>query len=123
MTTALVSALAEIPVRRDVAMTGEITLYGKVLPIGGLKEKSMAAYRAGIKNVIFPKDNIPDLEEVDDIVKKNVNFIPAENIGTVLSNALADTKKRRAKTLGKRPAKSMTVSERKDSDELQQGRV
>lgn len=123
MTTALVSALAEIPVRRDVAMTGEITLYGKVLPIGGLKEKSMAAYRAGIKNVIFPKDNIPDLEEVDDVVKKNVNFIPAENIGTVLSNALADTKKRRTKTLGKRPAKSMTVSERKDSDELQQGRV
>ena len=104
-------------------MTGEITLYGKVLPIGGLKEKSMAAYRAGIKNVIFPKDNIPDLEEVDDVVKKNVNFIPAENIGTVLSNALADTKKRRTKTLGKRSAKSMTVSERKDSDELQQGRV
>lgn len=94
MTTALVSALSGIPVKRDVAMTGEITLHGKVLPIGGLKEKSMAAYRAGIKTVIFPKENVPDLEEVDDIVKNNINFIPAEKIQTVLENALAATAKR-----------------------------
>lgn len=89
MTTALVSALSGIPVKRDVAMTGEITLHGKVLPIGGLKEKSMAAYRAGVKTVIFPKENIADLDEIDDVVKENVTFIPAENINTVLENALA----------------------------------
>ena len=94
MTTALVSALSGIPVKRDVAMTGEITLHGKVLPIGGLKEKSMAAYRAGIKTVIFPKENIPDLEEVDDVVKNSINFIPAEKIHTVLENALAAPAKR-----------------------------
>ncbi len=94
MTTALVSALSGIPVRRDVAMTGEITLHGKVLPIGGLKEKSMAAYRAGIKTVIFPKENAPDLEEVDEVVKDNINFIPAEKIQTVLENALAAPAKR-----------------------------
>ncbi|MBQ8613753.1 MAG: endopeptidase La [Ruminiclostridium sp.] len=89
MTTALVSALSGIPVKRDVAMTGEITLHGKVLPIGGLKEKSMAAYRAGAKTVIFPKENEPDLDDVDDVVKENISFIPAENIATVLDNALA----------------------------------
>ncbi len=94
MTTALISALSGIPVKRDVAMTGEITLHGKVLPIGGLKEKSMAAYRAGIKTVIFPKENTPDLEEVDDVVKNNINFIPAEKIQTVLENALAAPAKR-----------------------------
>ncbi len=89
MTTALVSALSGIPVKRDVAMTGEITLHGKVLPIGGLKEKSMAAYRAGIKTVIFPKENMADLEEVDEVVKSSISFIPAENIKTVLENALS----------------------------------
>ncbi len=94
MTTALVSALSGIPVKRDVAMTGEITLHGKVLPIGGLKEKSMAAYRAGVKTVIFPKENIPDLEEVDEVVKNSINFIPAEKIQTVLDNALATSVKR-----------------------------
>lgn len=89
MTTALISALSGIPVRREVAMTGEITLHGKVLPIGGLREKSMAAYKAGIKTVIIPDENKPDLEEVDDAVKKNVSFIPAKTIETVLDNALA----------------------------------
>lgn len=96
MTTALVSALSGIPVRRDVAMTGEITLHGKVLPIGGLKEKSMAAYKAGIKTVIIPKENEPDLEEIDDVVKNSVTFISAERIDTVLENALAPVSKKRA---------------------------
>ncbi len=91
MTTALISALSGIAVRRDVAMTGEITLHGKVLPIGGLKEKSMAAYKAGIKTVIIPKENEPDIEEIDDIVKQNVKFITAENIKTVLEYALVKT--------------------------------
>lgn len=88
MTTALVSALSGIPVKREVAMTGEITLHGKVLPIGGLKEKSMAAYKAGVKTVIMPYENNPDLEEVDQVVKDNVQFIPAKTIETVLENAL-----------------------------------
>lgn len=86
--TAIVSALSGIPVRSDVAMTGEITLHGKVLPIGGLREKAMAAYRNGIKTVIIPEKNVPDLYEVDDIVKNNIEFIPARTIDTVLKNAL-----------------------------------
>lgn len=88
MTTALVSALTGAPVRRDVAMTGEVTLRGRVLPIGGLKEKSMAAYIRGIKTVIIPKANVPDLDEVDDAVKANVEFIPVSNVDEVLSIAL-----------------------------------
>ncbi len=88
LTTALVSALSGTPVRRDVAMTGEITLLGKVLPIGGLKEKTMAAYRAGIKTVCIPKDNEPDLEEIDEKVRANLQFVVAEDISTVLDTAL-----------------------------------
>lgn len=88
LTTALVSALSGTPVRRDVAMTGEITLRGKVLPIGGLKEKTMAAYRAGIKTVCIPKENEADLQEIDETVKANVNFVVAEDISTVLETAL-----------------------------------
>lgn len=124
MTTALVSALTGIPVRNDVAMTGEITLHGKVLPIGGLKEKSMAAYRAGIKNVIFPKENLPDLEEIDKVVKDNVNFIPADNIGIVLSNALAQPKSKRAAARSRTELpKTRNVRKRKDNNELQQSRI
>ena len=88
MTTALISALSGIPVKREVAMTGEITLHGKVLPIGGLREKSMAAYKAGVKTVIIPFENKPDLEDVDEVVKEHVRFIPAKTIETVLENAL-----------------------------------
>ena len=88
ITTALVSALTGIPVRRDVAMTGEITLRGRVLPIGGLKEKSMAAYRAGVKTVFIPADNAPDLSEIDDKVKENVRFIPVERVDVLLGQAL-----------------------------------
>lgn len=88
LTTALISALSGIPVRRDVAMTGEITLRGKVLAIGGLKEKTMAAYRAGVKTVCIPKENEPDIDEIDDVVKQNVRFIAADNISTVLDAAL-----------------------------------
>ncbi len=88
LTTALVSALSGIPVRRDVAMTGEITLRGKVLAIGGLKEKTMAAYRAGVKTVCIPKENEPDIDELDDVVKQNIRFVIAEDISTVLEAAL-----------------------------------
>ncbi len=88
LTTALVSALSGTPVRRDVAMTGEITLRGKVLAIGGLKEKTMAAYRAGVKTVCIPKENEPDIDELDDVVKSNLKFVIAEDINTVLETAL-----------------------------------
>ena len=88
LTTALVSALSGTPVRRDVAMTGEITLRGKVLAIGGLKEKTMAAYRAGVKTVCIPKENEPDIDELDDVVKNSLKFVVAEDISTVLEAAL-----------------------------------
>ena len=92
LTTALVSCLSGIPVRGDVAMTGEITLHGNVLPIGGLREKSMAAYREGMKTVLIPKDNEPDLYEVDDEVKKNLQFLPMSNLAQVLNAALLNPK-------------------------------
>lgn len=88
MCTAVVSALSGAPVRYDVAMTGEITLRGRVLPIGGLKEKTMAAYRAGIKTVVIPKENEPDLAEIDPVVASHIQFVPADQIDTVLKTAL-----------------------------------
>ena len=88
MATAVVSSLSRVPVRRDIAMTGEITLRGKVLPIGGLKEKSMAAYRAGIKTVIIPEENERDIEEIPQEIKNGITFIPVSDMDTVLGNAL-----------------------------------
>ena len=86
--TAIVSALTETTVRRDVAMTGEISLRGRVLAIGGLKEKTMAALRHGIRTVIIPKDNERDLNEIDPVVRKSLNFISAQTVDTVLDAAL-----------------------------------
>ena len=88
MTTALTSALTGIPVNQDVAMTGEITLRGRVLPIGGLKEKSLAAYRAGIRVLVIPKENVKDLEEIPEYVLSQFRVVPAEQIGEVLDVAL-----------------------------------
>ena len=93
MTTALVSALARIPVYRDVAMTGEVTLRGRVLPIGGLKEKVLAAKRAGIKKVILPYENEKDIEEIPDTVKKNMTFVLVSDMDEVLSHALIRNEK------------------------------
>ena len=90
ITTALVSVLTGKPVRRDIAMTGEITLRGKVLPIGGLKEKTLAAYSGGVKNIIIPKKNEKDLEDIDKTVLENVKFIPCSNIFEVLDEAFAE---------------------------------
>jgi len=90
MCTALVSALASIPVRADIAMTGEITLRGEVLPIGGLKEKLLAALRGGIKVVLIPKENEKDLKEIPDKVKKELKIIPVRWIDQVLDEALAE---------------------------------
>ena len=90
LTTAILSAFSNRPVRDDVAMTGEITLRGKVLPIGGLKEKSLAAYREGIYTVIMPKANERDLDEIAPEVKAKMKFIPVETIDEVLKVALVD---------------------------------
>jgi len=90
MATALVSALTGNPVRKDIAMTGEITLRGRILPIGGLKEKSLAAYRAGIFKVIIPKENKVDLEEIPENIKKKMKFILADSMDVVLKNALSN---------------------------------
>lgn len=89
MTTALVSALTGIPVKRDIAMTGEITLRGNVLAIGGLKEKTMAAYSAGVKTVFIPADNMRDLPDIDPIARENLKFVPCRKISDVLHGALA----------------------------------
>ena len=88
MTVALISALTGTPVRRDVAMTGEVTLRGRVLPIGGLREKTMAALRAGVKTVIIPVDNEIDLEEIDQTVRARLSFVTAENVDDILDVAL-----------------------------------
>ena len=88
ITTAMVSALTGAPVRRELAMTGEVTLRGRVLPIGGLKEKTMAALRNGIKTVILPADNVKDLEEIDQTVRAALHFIPVEQVDAVLAQAL-----------------------------------
>jgi ATP-dependent Lon protease len=89
--TGLVSALLRVPVRRDVAMTGEITLRGRVLPIGGLKEKILAAHRSGITTVILPKENVKDLREIPKRVLKSLRLVPVAHVDEVLRVALALT--------------------------------
>ena len=88
--TGIVSELSGRKVRQNVAMTGEITLTGRVLPIGGLKEKSMAALKAGVNTVIVPKDNLKDIEEFDEDIRKNIEFIGVSKIDEVLSVALRE---------------------------------
>ena len=93
LTTALISCLSGRKVRADVAMTGEISLHGQVLPIGGLKEKSMAAYREGMSLVLIPQENVPDLYEVDDAVKQALAFQPVTQLAEVLQTALLPLQK------------------------------
>jgi ATP-dependent Lon protease len=88
MATAILSAFTHKPVKKSVAMTGEITLRGKVLPIGGLKEKTLAAYRLGIRDIIIPADNKKDLEDIPENVRSNINFIPVTEVDTVFKNAI-----------------------------------
>lgn len=113
MATALYSALSDKKVKHDVAMTGEITLRGKVLPIGGLNEKSMAAYKNGVKTVIIPKENTRDLAEIDEEVKENVTFIPVSDIKEVLAIAIADktTKSSPGKKKSKKALTSNNIEE------------
>ena len=89
MVTSIVSVLTGIPVKRDIAMTGEITLRGRVLPIGGLKEKLLAALRGGLKTVLIPKENEKDLAEIPDNVKRGLKIIPVGAVDELLSQALA----------------------------------
>ena len=96
ITTALVSALSGNSVRADIAMTGEVTLTGRVLAIGGLKEKSMAAYKSGIKTVIIPEDNMPDIKEFDDEVKAALRFVPVTEVSEVLDMAINKPEKPRS---------------------------
>ena len=107
--TAMVSALTNTSVRRDVAMTGEITLRGRVLPIGGLKEKTMAALRHGISTVIIPKDNERDLQEIDQTVRRQLNFIAASTVDTVLDAALNRTAQVDATMLSDLPAEVKAI--------------
>jgi len=88
MVASIVSVLTGAPVLRDVAMTGEITLRGRVLPIGGLKEKLLAALRSGVKTVLIPKDNEKDLSEIPDVVRKGMTIVPVSTVDEVLDRAL-----------------------------------
>ena len=88
MATAITSALTKRPVNRYVAMTGEITLRGRVLPIGGLKEKALAAHRGGINKILFPKDNEKDLEEIPKSIAKEIEWVPVSHMDQVLMHAL-----------------------------------
>jgi ATP-dependent Lon protease len=90
MATAILSAARNTPVRQDVAMTGEITLSGLVLPVGGIREKSLAARRSGIKTVILPALNEPDLEELAEEVRRDMTFVPVETLEQVIKIALSD---------------------------------
>jgi ATP-dependent Lon protease len=111
MATALASLVTGKPVAADVAMTGEITLTGQVLPIGGVKEKALAAERAGITTVILPKDNEPDLGELPEDVRTRLEFVPVRSIDQVLARALKDTRGgrgRRIRTETERKAASST---------------
>jgi ATP-dependent Lon protease len=90
MCTAIVSALTKLPVDRTVAMTGEITLRGRVLPIGGLKEKMLAAHRGGIKKVLIPKGNVQDISEIPASIAKQINIIPVEHMDEVVKHAIIE---------------------------------
>ena len=90
MVTSIVSALSGVAVRPDVAMTGEVTLRGRVLPIGGLKEKLLAALRGGIKTVLIPEENVKDLAEIPDNVKEGLEIVPVSHVDQVLERALTD---------------------------------
>ena len=92
MATALISALTNIPVSRLVAMTGEVTLRGRVLPIGGLKEKALAAHRAGIRTILLPQDNEKEIIEIPESVRAEMTFIPVSHMDQVLEHALVKNK-------------------------------
>lgn len=109
ITTALISALTGAPVRHDVAMTGEVTLRGRVLPIGGLREKTMAAYHAHMKTVVVPKDNESDLKEIEPVVRDNVKFVLAEHMDTVMDTAIDFTRRPKERKPAKEEARDSAM--------------
>ena len=115
--TALLSVLSGRKVRQNVAMTGEISLTGRVMPIGGLKEKSMAAYKAGVKTVIIPEDNKPDLYEIDDVVKGAINFISVSKLDEVFEIAVCD-KVETVETKVRFSPHDIIIRDRRDTDEI-----
>jgi ATP-dependent Lon protease len=122
MATALISALTKRPVSRDVAMTGEITLRGRVLPIGGLKEKSLAAFRAGMKTIVIPDRNEKDLDEIPKVLRRKLTWVVAENMSDVLNVSLMgrgnSTDKRRSFAAKAR----LQLGKKKSSRPFQKGR-
>jgi ATP-dependent Lon protease len=115
MAISLISVFTGIPVRADTAMTGEITLRGQILKIGGLKEKLLAAKRGGIKNVIIPKENEPDLQEIPDQITKSLNIIPVEWIDEVISSALVEEPAPASKKIKTQKTKNSPKSENKQT--------
>ena len=115
MAISLISVFTGIPVRADTAMTGEITLRGQILKIGGLKEKLLAAKRGGIKNVIIPKENEPDLQEIPDQITKSLNIIPVEWIDEVISSALVEEPAPASKKIKTQKTKNSSKSENKQT--------
>ena len=120
MTTALVSLLRGVPVRSVLGMTGEVTLQGRVLPIGGVRQKVLAAHRAGLTHVVLPVRNGPDLEDVPEAVREEMTFQLASDIGEVLDAALSDERRgRRTRSpdadSGRRPGRRLRVSLRRRS--------
>ncbi len=116
MCTALVSVLTDIPVKSDVAMTGEITLRGEVLPIGGLKEKLLAAHRGGISTVLIPLENEKDLVEIPKNIKDKLTIVPVQWIDQVLSHALQHLPLPEAKSKGSETTTKSPKKERKSGD-------
>ena len=98
-------------------MTGEVTIRGRVLPIGGLKEKSMAAYKAGVKKVIIPADNEPDIYEIDDVVKNAIEFIPVSKLDEVFKVAISSSSKSTKKNVKFTPH-DIIIKDRRESDEI-----
>ena len=115
MAISLISVFTGIPVKADTAMTGEITLRGQILKIGGLKEKLLAAKRCGIKNVIIPKDNEPDLEEIPKQILKSLNIIPVEWIDEVISAALVEEPTPNSKKIKSEKTKSQSKRQNKQA--------
>ena len=113
LVTSIVSELSGIPARREVAMTGEVTLHGKVLPIGGLREKTMAAYKAGITTVLVPNDNRKDMEDVDSVVKEKLEFIFCSTVDDVLKNALRHPAKETDSALSPMPPKTESKAQKR----------
>ncbi|MEN9328250.1 MAG: ATP-dependent protease La [Candidatus Parcubacteria bacterium] len=118
ITTAMVSALTKIPVRRDVAMTGEVTLRGRALEIGGIKEKVIAAHRAQIKTIIMPKDNKKDLEDIPNNVLKDLHFVPVHHMDDVLKVALAFPEKKSQLSFARKHADSIEDDNDNDNENM-----